>query len=274
MTAPPKLETFATDPNWMSFAKALTAALQTPGIYGFDDTNQMLSAVAALRCVDAASLRNPLAAVNWMNQNAPEALEAENGDIAMTGVLLLSQISILDKGLASNLTPKFFDGELSRRQIHDALREAQIERGGRGVAAHERVKQVAAFEKAVTKFLTENLGSLELGENLQIVEGERSAIVPVDLVLLQNGEPIAVFEVKSHRQKRHQRYLIETLGVATLAAREYSNTILVTPESWGDSVDVMAKLIRDLDIRNVMLATFREQDGERSPEKFKYILGP
>ena len=145
MTANSKLEAFASDPNWMSFAKALTAALKTPEDYGFTETNQVLAAAALLRGVDASSLRNPLAAVNWMTLHAPEALEAENSDITMTGVLLLSQISILDNVLAAKLATRFFDGELSRTQIQEALKGIQDKKGGRGVLAHERVKQAVGI---------------------------------------------------------------------------------------------------------------------------------
>lgn len=273
MTAPVKLEAFASDPNWMSFAKALMSALKTPEDYGFADSNQMLAAVARLRGVDASSLRNPLAAVNWMVLNAPEALEAENGEIAMTGVLLLSQISILDNELAAKIAPKFFEGELSRTQVRDALKSIQVERGGRGVLAHDRVKQAVAFETAVAEFLSDHPDVLQLGSDIKITRGTRSSRVPADLVVVRNGKPIAAIEVKSHRQKRHQRYLLETLGMATLAAREYSRTVLVVPESWGDSVDVMVRLIKELNIADVKLVTFKESDGVRSPKEFKYVGG-
>jgi hypothetical protein len=272
MTAPVKLEAFASDPNWMSFAKALKSALKTPEDYGFAESNQMLAAVARLRGVDASSLRNPLAAVNWMVLNAPEALEAENGEIAMTGVLLLSQISILDNELAAKIAPKFFEGELSRTQVRDALKSAQVERGGRGVLAHDRVKQAVAFETAVAEFLSDNPDVLQLGSDIKITQGARSFRVPVDLVVVQNGKPIAAIEVKSHRQKRHQRYLLETLGMATLAAREYSKTVLVIPESWGESVSVMAKLIEELNIANVKLATFRDGVSFGDRGGFNYVV--
>ncbi|WP_281992818.1 hypothetical protein [Sulfitobacter geojensis] len=273
MTVPVQLEAFASDPNWMSFAKALKSALKTPEDYGFSESNQMLAAVALLRGVEASSLRNPLAAVNWMVRNAPEALEAENGEIPMTGVLLLSQISILDNELAAKIAPKFFEGELSRTQVRDALKSAQVERGGRGVLAHDRVKQTVAFEAAVAEFLSDHPDVLQLGSDIKITQGARSFRVPVDLVVVQNGKPIAAIEVKSYRLKRHQRYLLETLGMATLAAREYSKSILVIPESWGDSANVMAKLIEELNIADVKLATFKQCDGVRSPEEFKYVVG-
>ena len=272
MTAPVKLEAFASDPNWMSFAKALMSALKTPEVYGFAESNQMLAAVARLRGVDASSLRNPLAAVNWMVLNAPEALEAENGEIAMTGVLLLSQISILDSKLAAKIAPKFFEGELSRTQVRDALKSIQVERGGRGVLAHDRVKQAVAFETAVAEFLSDHPDVLQLGSDIKVTKGTRSSRVPADLVVVRNGKPIASIEVKSHRQKRHQRYLLETLGMATLAAREYSKTVLVIPESWGDSIAVMAKLIEELHIGGVKLATFRGGDAAQDSGEFRYVF--
>ncbi|TNJ43249.1 hypothetical protein [Phaeobacter sp. B1627] len=67
--------------------------------------------------------------------------------------------------------------------------------------------------------------------------------------------------------------MLETLGMATLAAREYCKTVLVIPESWGDSVDVMAKLIEELNIADVKLATFKEGDATGAPGEFHYVLG-
>ncbi|WP_339637484.1 hypothetical protein [uncultured Sulfitobacter sp.] len=273
MNAPTKLEAFASDPNWMSFAKALMSALETPEAYNFVDGNQLLAAVALLRGVDASSLRNPLAAVSWMKTHAPEALEAENDGIAMTGVLLLSQISFYDNKLAASLATKFFGGELSRTQIREALKGIREKKGGRGILAHERVKQAVAFEAAVAAFLNNNPDVLELGSGISITEGTRSSRVPVDFAVLRNGKPIAAIEVKSYRQKRHQRYLLETLGMAALAAREHSKTVLVLPESWGSSVDLMTKLIEDLKIADVKIAIFKDGDGVGNPGEFYYVFG-
>lgn len=95
--------------------------------------------------------------------------------------------------------------------------------------------------------------------------------VPWSYLHLEYGKSIAAIEVKSHRQKRHQRYLLETLGMAALAAREYSKTVLVIPESWGDSIDVMAKLIEELNIGDVKLATFRDGNAVGDPGEFSYV---
>ena len=68
--------------------------------------------------------------------------------------------------------------------------------------------------------------------------------------------------------------MLETLGMATLAAREYSKTILVIPESWGDSIAVMAKLIEELNIRGVKIAIFRVGHTNQDPGEFKFVIGP
>ena len=93
------VEAFAQDPNWISFGSSLTEALQDPESHGFTSSEKLMAEVARLRGVDPASLRNPLAAVAWMNTNASEALHDENLRVPMTGVLLLSQIFFVPIGV-------------------------------------------------------------------------------------------------------------------------------------------------------------------------------
>ena len=182
MTPDFTLEELAKTRNWIVFGKALSAALDDPACHGFDDASQMLAHVAQLRGVDPSSLRNPLSAVNWMKQNAAEALVEENPKLAMTGVLTLSQISNLSSDLAENLIPKFFRGEVSRRQLQVALRNAEAKQGGRGVAANERVKRAFEFEDDVFRFLQRNVEVLEFGDNVEIVRSGRGALVPSDFI--------------------------------------------------------------------------------------------
>ena len=59
-----------------------------------------------------------------MKKNAPKALAEKDLRVSMAGVLKLSQISIVSKRLAEELAPKFFSGEISRRQLDIALRRA------------------------------------------------------------------------------------------------------------------------------------------------------
>jgi hypothetical protein len=271
MTPDFTLEELAKTRNWIVFGKALSAALDAPTCHGFDDASQMLAHVAQLRGVDPSSLRNPLSAVNWMKQNAAEALLEENPKLAMTGVLTLSQISILSSDLAENLIPKFFRGEVSRRQLQVALRNAEAKQGGRGVAANERVKRAIEFEEEVFRFLASNLESLELGDDVEIVRSGRDALVPSDFTVMRDGEAVAAIECKSHRNKKHRRYLLETLGMAALLTKDHRTAILIVPDSWGATTEELAKLVEQLHLSSVRIAVFA-QDGE-SEERFKFLIG-
>ena len=261
MTPDFTLEELAKTRNWIVFGKALSAALDDPACHGFDDASQMLAHVAQLRGVDPSSLRNPLSAVNWMKQNAA----------AMTGVLTLSQISNLSSDLAENLIPKFFRGEVSRRQLQVALRNAEAKQGGRGVAANERVKRAFEFEDDVFRFLQRNVEVLEFGDNVEIVRSGRGALVPSDFIVMQNGTSVAAIECKSHRQKRHRRFLLETLAMLELMTKQHQTAILVVPDSWGISLEELTELTRDLHLSNVRSAVFRQDSA--SLERFKFLSG-
>jgi len=271
MSSNPRLQGLAKLDNWIAFGKALSAAMDDPAAYGYSDPSHLLAAVAQIRGVDPSSLRNPLAAVNWMKKYAPEALEEENQKVPMTGVLTLSQISILSSELAESLAPRFFSGELSRRQLQTSLRDLEATQGGRGVAAHERVKRRSEFEDHVFRFLTHKPEALELGADVEVVHSRREALVPSDFTVLRNGTPIAAIECKSHRNKLHRRYLVELLAMAALQTKELQQAILVVPSTWGASIEELLNLIQDLGLSSVRIAMFGQ--GEAPGEEFR-MLGP
>ncbi|WP_135502902.1 hypothetical protein [Roseovarius aestuariivivens] len=269
MMSDPRLEEFAKTPNWIAFGKALAAALDDPERFGFEGQSELLAHVAQLRGVDPSSLRNPLAAVNWMKLNAPKALKEENASVPMTGVLVLSQISIISNDLAKSLAPKFFSGETSRKDLQVALRRAEVSKGGRGVAAHERAKRIAHFEEEVFRFLKENSKVLEMGRHVDVVRTSREARVPSDFSVIRDGQIVAAIECKSHRNKRHRRYLVETLAMTALLAKEHSHAVLVVPESWGDSKAELAHFQIELGLDDVRVAEFGDEDGPG--RRFRYL---
>lgn len=252
---------FADDPNWVSFGKSLRHAVQDPSSYGFTSSEKLLAEVARLRGVDTASLRNPLAAVAWIEANAPEALNDKNAHVPMTGVLLLSQIGILDKGLAEKIGPDLFSGALSRDDLRRALDELKARPGIGKIAAHDRVKRAEAFENRVFDYLQSHPDVLGLGERVTVVPSTRAATAPYDFAAIRDGEMVAAIEVKSSRQKLHYRYLVETLAMIALAARKYNRALLVVPEDWGDAIDKIGELIRSLRLDGVQHAMFSEEDG-------------
>lgn len=271
MNAPLTLEIIASDPNWMSFAKALRLALQMPETFGCTDADHLLANVAKLRSVDTASLRIPLAAVHWMETHAPKALEEENRRVPMYGVLILSQIYNINNSLAEEIAPKFFRRELKGSDLQRTLRELEASQGGKGVAGHERVKKYSAFEVEVFQAIAAAPHLLEMGADLQIERGDRNAIVPADIVISRDGRPIAAIEVKSYRQKTHHRYLLETVAMAKLLAEQYSSAILVVPGNWGDAITTMAELIRKLLVENVRLAVLHRNDDGQRREALEFV---
>ena len=271
MTAHPPISALATEANWLTFAKALAAAMENPSNFGFADSSRLLSHVARERSVDPASLRNHLAAVSWMCAHAPEALQEENPGFPMTGVLVLSQIHRVSKDLAADLAPRFFSGDVTRRQLQEALRAAQAEKGGRFVPGQERVRRTADFEEEVYRYLAKHPLALEMGKNIRVTRSQHDCRIPYDLMIMRDGKEFAALEVKAPRQKRHRRYLVETIAMASLLLREYPSAVLVVPESWGEAVDEMAELIRDLRFDDLRLAVFSDHDDEdKGGGRFRY----
>lgn len=253
---------FAEDTNWIRFGKSFHDAVQTPSSYGFTSSEKLIAEVARLRGVDPASLRNPLAAVSWMKANAPEALDEEDSRVAMTGVLLLSQISILDRGLAEEIAPRFFSGAVSRDELKAALQELQAKPGVGKIAAHDRFKRAAAFENRVFDYLLSHPEVLGLGDNITVAHSARDATAPHDFAVIRDEVIVATIEVKSHRQKRHHRYLVETLAMTALSARKYNHAFLVVPEDWGDAVAKIGGLIDALSLEGVPQASLHRARRE------------
>lgn len=264
MAPKPSLRDLSENRNWIAFGQALSAACDDPARYGFEDASQLLAHVAKLRGVEPASLRNPLAAVNWMKENAPKALEEEELRVSMTGVLKLSQMSIVSKQLADELAPKFFSGEISKRQLDIALRRAE-QKFGRRVAGHERMKRAMAFEEEVFAFLQRNPEVLELGHGVEVARTDKDSLVPSDFTILRDGRPVAAVECKAHRGTRHRRYLIETLAMAALRATGGRKSILVVPVSWGASAAEISRLAEELFLSGVQIAVYDASDvrGEK-----------
>ena len=271
MSVRPILSVLATEPNWLTFAKALAAAMENPSNFGFTDSSRLLAHVARERGVDPASMRNHLAAVSWMSEHAPETLKKKNPRFPMTGVLILSQINRVSKDLAADLAPKFFSGDVSRSQLQEALRAAQATRGGHFVPGQERVRRTADFEEEVYRYLAKHPLVLGMGKNIRVTRSQNDSRVPYDLMIMRDGKEVAALEVKAPRQKRHRRYLVETIAMGSLLSREYPSAVLVVPESWGESVDEMAELIRDLRFEELKLAVFSDHDNEDDASgRFRY----
>ncbi|MCZ4365502.1 plasmid partitioning protein RepB [Sulfitobacter dubius] len=258
-----QIEDFAQDPNWIRFGKSLSQAMQNPRSYGFTGSEELIAEVAHLRGVDPASLRNPLTAVTWMKDHAPKAIDEENPRLAMTGVLLLAQISILDSGLADEIGPKFFSGDVTRAKLKATLatlREGQV---SHEIDAHHRYKRAADFEERVFEFLLADPSALGLGSDVTVARSPRQAVAPSDFVVLRDGKAIAAIEVKSHRQKLHHRYLVEALAMTSISAKAYERAFLIVPEQWGNAVSRIEDLISSLNLGSLQCAVFSEVDGGR-----------
>lgn len=259
MSTDTHLRSIASEPNWITFAKALRAAMRSAPDYGFESADQLLNNVAHLRGVDVASLRNPLVAEHWLEQFAPEQTASENVNISMSGVLLLAQISRISKDLSDSLAPKVFSGEINRSQLQAALELAKTERGGSGGLAHDRVRRVKEFENLVFTYLNKNFEALGLKANAKIKKCPRDAPLSCDIVAYENGRPAIAIEVKSYRQKRHKRFLVEVLGTMSLLSRNYPRAMLIVPESWAASIETLRVMKHDLNLDEVQLAAIDDQ---------------
>lgn len=150
-----------------------------------------------------------------------------------------------------------------------ALRDVEVSQGGRGVAAHERIKRRSEFEDQVLQFLERNPEVLELGVNVQVVRSRRDTLVPCDFTVMQDGEAVAAIECKSHRNKRHRRFLVETLAMASLQTKELQRAIVVVPQTWGTSTEELSLLTQELHLSGVRIAVFG--GDEESGDQFRML---
>lgn len=261
------LQNIAQDPDWLSFAESLSSALRNPGEYGFTDSERLLARVAEMKGADPSSLRNPLKAYSWLERNAQDALKLTGLKLPMTGVLTLSQIWELSQEVGSNTAPKFFKGVLTRKDLKTILKDLQQQKGGRGVRGHERYKNAAEFEQLVRDYLAEYVDVFGMGPEVKITPSNKDAMVPSDLTILFKGKPVAAIEIKSHRHKRHRRFLVETLAMASLLGKEYHQSVLIVPSSWGNSISEMKEMISRLGLSRVVLGVFRDEPDVHPRER-------
>lgn len=263
------LEKMAGDQDWLSFAKSLSAAMREPEKYGFTDVNRLLAQVALLRSMDPSSLRIPLAAFSWLEKNAPEALELPGKKVPATGVITLSQITELSKETGSEIASKFFFGALKRKDLKSILADLQRKNGERGVLGHERYKNTVEFEEKVRDYLAENKGAGGLTPDADFVSSCKDSVVPSDLTMLSKGKPVAAILIKSHRQKRHHRHLVETIAMAALLANEYGRAILIVPGSWGTAIAEMNEIIQRLKLDKLRLLVFHDEPDFDSGDRLQ-----
>lgn len=264
------LENIARDMDWLSFAKSLSSALRNPTKYGFTDSERLLARIAYLRGADPTSLRNPLTAYSWLEHYAPDALKLDGQRLPMTGVLTLSQICELSEEVGSEVAPKFFSGDVTRKDLKSILADLQKQKGGRGVRGHERYKNSVEFEQQVRDYIKENVDVFRMGPEAQVVPSSKDALVPSDLTVMFKGKPVAAIEIKSHRHKRHRKFLVETLAMASLLGSEYHESILIVPSSWGKSISEMSDLISKLSLGRVKLAVFNDEPNIHPRERLRF----
>ena len=127
-------------------------------------------------------------------------------------------------------------GDMYGIEALDCKGTSKAKLGGRGVPANERVKRPIEFEEGVFRFLACNLETLELGDDVEIVRSGRDALVPSDFTVMQVGEAVAAIECKSHRNKKHRRYLLETLGMAALLSQASASVSSKAPKVWSKQI--------------------------------------
>ncbi len=86
---------------------------------------------------------------------------------------------------------------------------------------------------------------------------------------MQDGEAVAAIECKSHRNKRHRRFLVETLAMASLQTKELQRAIVVVPQTWGTSTEELSLLTQELHLSGVRIAVFGRD--EESGDQFRML---
>lgn len=261
------LEDIAAEKNWIIFAKELRAAVKAREDYGFRDLDGILDKVAELRGQDRASLRNPVYAEKWLEQNAPEIHAAAPEHVAMTSVLKLIQLERMSEVAALELAPMVFDGSATRFEIKKRIEKAKRDTHQSAGVGHDRWHKTRKYEDFVTRFLERNPGILSQGEDTELRPRDKSKPVPCDFELWRGGKPIAAVELKNHRQKITRKFQVETMAVASLLLREFPMTYIVAPTSWERSMSSLLDLREQLSLPNVKFAILDTELASNHPER-------
>ncbi|MGC9369435.1 MAG: hypothetical protein ACP5DX_07875 [Paracoccaceae bacterium] len=261
------LENLALETNWLIFAGKLRAAMSDHKALGFGSPSDVLQRVAALRGKDPASLRNPLAAESWVARHAPE-IHAEKPDrLAMTSVLLLSQINDISPETGAEIAPRVFQGSISRGELKSVLEKTKQEKAVPGAVGHARWHRARAFENLVENFVSEHMELVGNWRKPSVDAETRGDVVPCDLVITSDGEPVAAVEIKSSRQKKTRRVQVEALAVASLLHRDFPEVFLIMSSDWEKAVPEMVQLRASLALEGIKLATLDEEMANKDPDQ-------
>lgn len=271
MTDAPALSEIAGETRWTVFAGRLRSAMAAHSDYGLATAADVLEQVAAMRGQDVATLRNPLAAENWLVRHAPKILAQESPQVAMTNVLLLAQIHEISAVDYARLAPSVFDGSARRAYLKAGLATAKAAAGSEGGIGHARWRRAHDFENLVRSFFEADLDTMENLRKPIVVERDRNATVPCDFVIESEGCPPIAVEVKPARQKLTHKIQVEALGVASLLLQDFREVFLIGEGTWSRVMPRAAEIRDRLGLDGVRLFTLHTKPPGNGLELREYI---
>ena len=260
--------------NWIALGAWLNRVVQDSQAFGFAFPDDALQSVAAIRGTKPASLRNPMSAAKWLEQNRPDLFESKPDWLAMMQVILLSRIDRYDPKKSKEIADAVLSGELSQadtKSILDEVRLAEkpavvIARGGFGGQRRAR-----DFEVNAKMLFKQNTSDIFNVENLTVREGRTFEPLATDLIVYKGSEPFAAIEIKGPRNRIDPGYLIDQLARAALLLRKVPQVLYVVPEQSEYKLGELVAIRDKLEIEGIKFGTLPEK-SRLAPKDLK-VLG-
>ena len=252
------LEDIAKEKNWITFSQKLRAAMSSPEEFGLSRESEVILKVASLQGKDPASLQNPLSAEKWLAKNAPEKLSEKGQKVAMTNVLLLKQIHSLSEKVAKLYYEDVFDSSISRSELKQVLERTKSSEGVRGAVGHARWQRAYEFSNLAEWYISQNIYRFTDVPNSVLKQRSKNALLPCDLEIWSEEDPIAAIEIKVSREKSTRSFRAETLGLASLLTREFPKVFLVFSRGPEKPLEELVRLRNELNLTQIKIAVLDE----------------
>lgn len=276
MSATDSIDGIAMEKNWIAMADRLRAAMESFRDYGMQSPQQLIEAVAHAQGVHATSLKKPLVASAWLEDQHPGTFAQRPVGLPMSQVLQLKRLHAISPTKAGEVAEAVFAAKIPRHVLEEII---SVERAKfvatKGV--HERTarpgpaRAAKEFEREVECYLKSHIGEIVAGANVDVRRGDK-LMPPVDFVIYRGDEPVMAVEAKASREDVHERHLLELLGINVLRQQTTPEIMVIGSQDWEPRFKRLADLGRELGLKGFTFATLEyENDKQKAATVLKII---
>lgn len=236
-----EFQELASTDNWIILGDWLNSVVENPSKYGFSYSEEALQAVADIRGTKAASLRNPIMAATWLQENHPTIHRTKPQWLGMMQVLLLARITSYSQEEAEKVAPKIFSGEMSQSEVKNVLQSVRTHKADLGspinLGRHNAQLRSQLFDRSAKHFFKSHSDQLFSKCGLTVRGGRALEPLSTDLLVYEGHKVICAIEIRGPRLRVDPAYMIDQLARLALLLRKVPEVLYVVPE--GSEYDLV-----------------------------------